>query len=510
MALWEKSSQNWYPLNNGVSGNVNALAHDGDYLYVGGAFETANQDNSINDQVANVARWNIAQGWQAMGTETNVGVDNIVRSLAFNSTRDTLMVGGSFQNAGTATAANIAYWSNDICNANPIIPEYQIDGVWQSGAESLVLDEGTSLVLSILPNTEDFNITAPDGTTSSGDLNLGTLAPNESGVYRFITSEGCRTQLTLSVTPSNPDDSDEDGVPDAIDNCPNTPQGETVDANGCAESQLDDDNDGVSNTQDDCPNTPQGRIVDARGCILAALPSDTYIIRVTSTSCIGAEQGIIRVQSQESYLHPYTLTSPSENVTGTFENEMQFEDLAPGTYELCISVQDNPQLEQCSTIVVSEPDPIAVELDLNDTDNSVTLKLSGSSRYFITLNNLEVITESGQITLPLSPEDNVLEVKGDKSCQGVFSKNLGIQASQLVLYPNPAAEYLELEQTGFNRFLRPTIRIYSPEGKMQFEQTFEFNGAENLRIPVSTLNPGMYFLQIRESNVSQTIKFIKS
>ena len=189
---------------------------------------------------------------------------------------------------------------------------------------------------------------------------------------------------------------------------------------------------------------------------------------------------------------------------------MQFDNLAPGTYELCISVQDNPQLEQCSTIVVSEPDPISVTVDLNEVDNSVTLKLSGSNRYYIRLNTAEFITESNQITLPLTTENNQLEVRSDKSCQGLFSQNLSTQLSQLILYPNPASEYLELEQTGFIRFLRPTIRIYSPEGKMQFEQIFEFNGAKNLRIPVNTLNPGTYFLQLQESNVSQTIKFIKS
>jgi hypothetical protein len=50
-------------------------------------------------------------------------------------------------------------------------------------------------------------------------------------------------------------DADQDGV---IDNqgdlCPNTPNGETVDSNGCSDSQKDDDNDGVNNAIDKCPN----------------------------------------------------------------------------------------------------------------------------------------------------------------------------------------------------------------------------------------------------------------
>ena len=60
-------------------------------------------------------------------------------------------------------------------------------------------------------------------------------------------------------------DSDGDGVPDNQDNCPNTPAGATVDANGCT-AVTDSDGDGVPDDQDNCPNTPAGATVDANGC----------------------------------------------------------------------------------------------------------------------------------------------------------------------------------------------------------------------------------------------------
>jgi OmpA-OmpF porin, OOP family len=62
-----------------------------------------------------------------------------------------------------------------------------------------------------------------------------------------------------------PVDSDGDGVPDGIDQCPNTPPGVTVDATGCP---LDSDKDGVPDGLDKCPNTPAGATVDANGCPL--------------------------------------------------------------------------------------------------------------------------------------------------------------------------------------------------------------------------------------------------
>lgn len=64
-------------------------------------------------------------------------------------------------------------------------------------------------------------------------------------------------------------DDDNDSVANDDDNCPNTPAGTTVDANGCEvvdNGNLDDDNDGVVNDDDNCPNTPSGTNVDAYGC----------------------------------------------------------------------------------------------------------------------------------------------------------------------------------------------------------------------------------------------------
>jgi outer membrane protein OmpA-like peptidoglycan-associated protein/opacity protein-like surface antigen len=60
-----------------------------------------------------------------------------------------------------------------------------------------------------------------------------------------------------------PIDSDDDGVPDYQDRCPNTPPGINVDPNGCA---IDSDGDGVPDYLDRCPNTPREANVDEYGC----------------------------------------------------------------------------------------------------------------------------------------------------------------------------------------------------------------------------------------------------
>ena len=72
--------------------------------------------------------------------------------------------------------------------------------------------------------------------------------------------------LTLflgAVAPNVPLDTDSDGVPDSQDNCPSTPAGRVVGANGC---QLDGDGDGVTDADDRCPNSPRGAVVNSQGC----------------------------------------------------------------------------------------------------------------------------------------------------------------------------------------------------------------------------------------------------
>ena len=63
--------------------------------------------------------------------------------------------------------------------------------------------------------------------------------------------------------PAKPVDSDGDGVPDAIDKCPDTPAGVKVDKDGCP---IDSDRDGVPDYLDKCPDTPAGVKVDKDGC----------------------------------------------------------------------------------------------------------------------------------------------------------------------------------------------------------------------------------------------------
>ena len=84
--------------------------------------------------------------------------------------------------------------------------------------------------------------------------------------YSFGAQKVKTTPKVKEVVIKKPQiDSDNDGVIDEMDKCPNTPAGVQVDAQGC-KVFLDDDKDGVENSLDKCPNTPAGIAVNSDGC----------------------------------------------------------------------------------------------------------------------------------------------------------------------------------------------------------------------------------------------------
>ncbi len=115
IARWNKDTSSWSTLGNGVNNNVNTLLHDGTYLFAGGVFDIT---FDINDDyiVSNIARWNETDGWQALGTNTQVGVDVNANAMQFakdNHGTTKLYVGGDFSQAGAVNAENAAIWLSE-------------------------------------------------------------------------------------------------------------------------------------------------------------------------------------------------------------------------------------------------------------------------------------------------------------------------------------------------------------------------------------------------------------
>ena len=120
-------------------------------------------------------------------------------------------------------------------------------------------------------STIDGFVNGSDGTFQI-PVDVSTVAKQgqfwvSCGVYD-VRTRNISYQLPIPDEPSEDtiSDQDNDGIVDADDVCPNTPNDEPVWPNGCADSQLDSDGDGITDDNDMCPNTYPGEIVDSNGC----------------------------------------------------------------------------------------------------------------------------------------------------------------------------------------------------------------------------------------------------
>ena len=87
-------------------------------------------------------------------------------------------------------------------------------------------------------------------------------------------------------------DEDNDGVSDAEDQCPDSDLDAAVDLDGCTSSQLDDDNDGVSDAEDQCPDSDLDAAVDLNGCTSSQLDEDNDGVSDAEDQCPNSSVGV--------------------------------------------------------------------------------------------------------------------------------------------------------------------------------------------------------------------------
>ena len=118
-------------------------------------------------------------------------------------------------------------------------------------------------------------------TDNDGVNDAADQCPNTSMVEP-VNAVGCApSQL----------DSDNDGYSDAVDHCASTPAGESVNSVGCSQSQLDADNDGISNAIDQCAATPANEVANALGCSPSQLDTDADGVNDANDQCANTPVG---------------------------------------------------------------------------------------------------------------------------------------------------------------------------------------------------------------------------
>ena len=273
-------------------------------------------------------------------------------------------------------------------------------------------------------------------------------------------------------------------------------------------SAIDQDGDGVLDRDDLCNDTPAGAIVDTNGCEVFSLAADTFTVLVTSASCAGMNNGSIALSAKdERYSYTYDAGTAGTGVLNAANNyTATLEGLTTGSYNICFSVDGQANYERCYSVSVGEPAPLETNAVVNTSTRTVDLRLRGAKQYQVTLNGKPITTEKSTLTLPLVAGNNILQVRTDLECQGVYFEEIFV-SEEVKVYPNPTSGPLQLYIGGTDRSV--TVKVTSLQGSSVMNTTLEVGSRRFSTIDLSNLSSGVYIVTLKSATVNTSHKIIK-
>ena len=293
----------------------------------------------------------------------------------------------------------------------------------------------------------------------------------------------------------NDTDFDDDGILNHVDSYP-------------FNFSNDNDEDGIRNDLDLCPDTPQGLSVDINGCEVFHLPNTNYSIQITSSSCNGGNDGSI-VVGVENQVVNYTLDVNGGNFTDLNASEgyqHTLSNLSPGTHELCFTVEGKSGYNQCFSVNITEPAPLSASSKVNQDDKSITFDLSGSNRYTIVHNGIERVFDNSNPEIKLKGGINFIEVRTDKWCQGTYTEEIFI-SEKIEFYPNPTSDYIHFYIHGVDTTVDLIVLDRNGNGVKSLCSDIPPN--RKIQLDLSIFPKDVYMIQLRGKTVNRTVKIIK-
>ena len=211
-------------------------------------------------------------------------------SITANTSSENSFLDNSKKLLVSNTGASLKLNESNILNGNIEIGDnnLSIDVIANQDSIGTITIGNDTLKINI--DTAVTQLSFTDNSLSNWGSGTITIIGFQDNLIRFGTNENGLTSNQLeqiniglgSVKINNLGylfgDDDSDGVINTEDQCSDTPTGETVDQNGCSDSQKDTDGDGVNDDKDECPDTISGENVDVKGCPLPLfIESVTFI-----------------------------------------------------------------------------------------------------------------------------------------------------------------------------------------------------------------------------------------
>ena len=273
---------------------------------------------------------------------------------------------------------------------------------------------------------------------------------------------------------------------------------------------IDSDNDGVADINDNCPDTPEGSVVDLNGCVLFTLAANNYSVKSVSASCIGSNNGKIEVSAQDtSYTYQVNISGLDSTYSLSSDNNhsLIIEDLEVGAYTINFTIDSQEGYIQSFETTITEPAPLQGKAQVDYFSKTAKLKLSGSEVYYIEVNGQMMASNSNDFSAPLKPGKNIIKVTTPLDCQGVYEEVL-FMSEKLRYFPNPVQNELNITVPGTDSEIN--IEIFTDGGANLYRGTHSINGSRTIQLPMSRYKSGLYIVTGSGKTVNESFKIIKN
>jgi len=273
---------------------------------------------------------------------------------------------------------------------------------------------------------------------------------------------------------------------------------------------IDSDNDGVMDINDNCPETPEGSVVDLNGCVLFTLAANNYSVKSVSASCIGSNNGKIEVSAEDtSYTYQVNISGLDSTYSLSADNNhsLVIEDLQVGSYTINFTIDSQEGYIQSFETTITEPAPLQGKAQVDYFSKTARLKLSGSEVYYIEVNGQMMASNSNDFSAPLKPGKNIIKVTTPLDCQGVYEEVL-FMSEKLRYFPNPVQNELNITVPGTDSEIN--IEIFTDGGANLYRGTHSINGSRTIQLPMSRYKSGLYIVTGSGKTVNESFKIIKN
>lgn len=255
--------------------------------------------------------------------------------------------------------------------------------------------------------------------------------------------------------------------------------------------EKDDDNDGVKNAIDQCPNTVAMAAVNSLGCL--KLPANNYAIETIGESCLDKKNGQIAINTRQSLNYTATINDIDSY---DFTNELVVENLTPGNYSICLKIAEEASYQQCFNLVVEASEVVSAKSARSTKDQLVTEHIqmtSGTPPYSVELNNEQILTTfSPNFSVDVNHGDQI-SVSSKFNCEGMYTRKINL-IDHFVAYPNPTTGFTEIIIPSDN-VEKVSTTIFNSLNQVVSEDTYQVF-QKKIKISLNNNSPGIYYIRL--------------